>query len=283
MNIRHEIDHFSAPDGVKLFWKADEVEAPRAALMLVHGFGEHCGRYDGVVARLNDQGYSVYRLDLRGHGQSDGARGHIFSFSDYLRDVATFRGRVVDRIGETPQILMGHSNGGLVAFHSAVSQPGDLIGLVMSSPFFGFEIKVPKIKAFAGRIMSKYVPAFALPTDLDPATVSHDPEVVADYAADPLNHAVASGRWLTETTEAHRRAMVLAPELKLPVLLQAAGDDKIVSTDSAKAVFDRFGSEDRTWQRYEGFFHEIWFELERERPLAELERWLRERTTRVAS
>ena len=266
-------------DGVRLHFAADEVESPRAALMLLHGFGEHCHRYDAVVARMCAGGYSVYRIDLRGHGRSRGARGHVYAFEDYLQDAQALRDETARRQGESTRILLGHSNGGLVALHSLARSPEGVSGLVLSSPFFGFRIQVPAAKVLAGRVFSRIMPALGLPTGLDPTTVSHDPRIVEDYATDPLNVRVASGRWFTETVRAQTDALARARDLQLPVLLQQAGDDRIASSDAARNVYERLGGSDLTWREYPGLFHEIWFELENEAPLRDLEQWLGDRTS----
>ncbi len=264
-------------DGLRLYFVCDELPDPRAAVLLLHGFGEHCRRYDGVVRRLNGAGVSVYRIDVRGHGRSGGPRGHVYRWEEYLADADALRAEGARRAPDVPHFLLGHSNGGLIAFHSAVRQPEGLRGLVLSSPFFGFQIKVPAVKAVAGRVLSRFAPAFGLATGLDPATLSHDAAVVEAYASDPLNVRVATGRWLTESIGAHEDALVRARDLQLPLLLQQAGDDLIASLPASRSIYDRVGSQDRTWRAYPGLFHEIYFELENEAPLADLEGWLRDR------
>ncbi|MEZ4474500.1 MAG: alpha/beta hydrolase [bacterium] len=264
-----------AVDGMRLY--REELPAqgtPRAALLFAHGFGEHSGRYAAMSEGLAAQGYSCFRFDFRGHGRSGGIRGHVFSFDGYLRDFAAVRRYVEARIGDLPLFVLSHSNGALVAIHAVAARPEGLAGLVMSSPFFGFSLKVPKVKAALARQLSRLVPAFALPTGLDPTTVSHDPAVVESYRTDPLNVQVATGRWFTEAVAAHARVADQARALRLPVLLQQAGDDRIASAAAARAAFDEVGSADRTFIEYPGFFHEIWFELERQRPLADLAAWL---------
>lgn len=280
-NRRTEHSHFSSFDGLSLYAETDAVEAPRAAVLLSHGFAEHCGRYAEMVAGLNEQGLSCYRFDYRGHGRADGRRGHIFSFDDYLGDIRAFRDRVVQATPGLPRIMLAHSNGGLIALHSLADDPDGIDALVLSSPFFGFKIQVPAVKAGMGRLMSRLVPAFSMPTAIDPATVSHDPNVVAQYASDPLNGTAASSRWFTETVAAQASLRQKAGKVTLPVLMQLAGDDRIACVDSARQIFDRLSSEDRTWQVYEGLFHEIWFELERNRPISALYTWLNAQLEKV--
>ncbi|MCA9527821.1 MAG: lysophospholipase [Myxococcales bacterium] len=264
-----------AVDGMRLYREDLPAQgAPRAALLFAHGFGEHSGRYAAMSEALSAQGFSCFRFDFRGHGRSAGIRGHVFSFDGYLRDFAAAKRHAQARAGDLPLFVVSHSNGGLIALHAVAAHPEGLAGLAMSSPFFGFSLKVPKVKEALARQLSRFLPAFGLPTGLDPATVSHDPATVESYRTDPLNVRVATGRWFTETVAAHARVADQARVLRLPVLLQQAGDDRIASAAAARAAFEEVGSADKTWREYPGFFHEIYFELERARPLADLSAWL---------
>ena len=148
---------------------------------------------------------------------------------------------------------------------------------MFSSPFFGLSLAVPAPKALAGRILSGFMPALTLPTGIDPRLVSHDPEVRHQYATDPLIGREASARYFTESTRAQQEVPEHAARLRLPVLFQQAGDDRIASVPAARAAFDRLGSADRTWIEYPGLYHEIWFELENQGPLNDLRAWLDER------
>lgn len=277
MTKRTERGHLQSFDGSALYFANDEVAAPRGHVLLVHGFAEHCERYGGVVAALNARGYSTYRYDMRGHGRSDGVRGHIFKFDEYLADLRVLRDRV-RAAADGPIFLAAHSNGGLVSLLSVAASAEGVAGLALSSPFFDFGFPVPALKAAAGRLMSRFLPALGLPTELDPASVSHDPEVVAEYGTDPLIGKVASTRWFTETLAAHQAARAQAPAVRVPCLLQQAGDDRIASPTAARAVFELIGSPDKTWIEYPGLYHEIWFELERARTVGDLLDWLDQRS-----
>lgn len=247
--------------------------------MLVHGFAEHSGRYDEVAAGLTQIGFDVWRFDVRGHGRSEGARGHVYRFEDYLDDFDCVRDHVRSCAPSDglPLMVLSHSNGGLICLHALARDPSGVAGAVFSSPFLGFALDVPWIKQFAGRRLSRLVPSLPMPTGIKAGIVSHDPAVIEAYASDPLNHGVATPRWLTETTRAHIEAPAKARLFKLPVLFQQAGDDRIASASTSQAIFDRLGSDDRTFTAYPGLFHEIWFELDRAKPLAELHGWLVER------
>lgn len=261
-------------DGLRLHRESQIPANPKAAMLFVHGFADHCGRYAAMADDFVEQGYACFRYDYRGHGRSDGKRGHIFAFDDYLTDLRAARAWFEAESADLPRFILAHSNGGLIALHGVSQQPEGLTGLVLSSPFFGFGVKVPALKAWAGRLSSRLLPAFSQATNLDAALVSHDPTIVHGYAVDPLIGRVASSRWYTETVAAHAGCPAAAQALTLPVLMQQAGDDRIVSAPIGREVYEQIASGDKTLKVYDGLFHEIWFELERGPVIADLGAWL---------
>jgi len=272
----HEQGHLESRDGSRLYYEADVAESPKAVLLFIHGFAEHCGRYRDMASALCEAGYSSYRVDLRGHGGSEGRRGHIYRFDEYVDDFEALRAHGTAALPDgCPVYVLAHSYGGLVGLHALSRRPEGIAGYVMSSPFFGFKIKVPKWKTVVGRLLSEYIPALSIPTNLDPNTVSHDPATIDEYATAPRIGRHASARWLTETESAHASAAAAAGRLEMPILLQMAGADQIVCASAARSIFERVSSPDATWEEYPGFFHEIWFELERQSPLASLQEWLK--------
>ncbi len=260
-------------DGLRLYYQFDRLRKPLGAALIIHGFAEHCGRYDNLAAQLNEEGLSCYRFDLRGHGRSEGIRGHVSHFMDYLRDLATIRKQVFAEV-EGPRFLLGHSNGGLIAFHHLARDPTGFSGMVLSAPFFALKMKVPAWKRILGRGLSQLRPSFSLPADIHPEWVSHDPLVVKGYAEDPLMGQVATARWFTQTLAAQAELSKRAQKIQLPCLFQLAGDDKVASVEAAEEIFKRLPSSEKRCINYPGFFHEIWFEAQRERSIGDLRRWL---------
>jgi acylglycerol lipase len=262
-------------DGTSLYYeKHITSQKQKGLILLVHGFAEHCQRYADMITWLNGLGFSVYCFDYRGHGRSAGKRGYIDHFEQYLDDLQTMRTLIETENPTEQYFIFSHSNGGLITLNQVVQNQDRVKGLVFSSPFFGFEIKVSMIKAILGKGLSKFVPTLQLPTDLDPKTVSHDPKVIEGYQTDPLIFKIATARWFTETIKAHARCEDAVKQLKVPVLFQLAGDDKIASTAESKRLFTLLGSEDQQIEVYEGLFHEIWFELERAKVYEQLRKWL---------
>lgn len=265
----------NATDGTRLFYERDLHPEARAVVFIIHGWLEHCGRYAEVTERLIRKGFSVIRYDGRGHGQSGGRRGHIMRFDEVLGDLRA----IIDAVSPTldaslPRMAVCHSYGGLITLHALAHGIGDFSAAVFSSPFFGFAFTPPAIKAMAGKLLSNLVPTLSMPAGLPPEDVSRNPEIVTRYGEDPLVGTKVSARWFTETVSAHERCPGLAAKISVPVLMQQGGGDKVASPQTAKAIFDALGSADKTYEEFDGLYHEIWNEVERDDPLTKMEDWL---------
>ena len=201
--IRHTDGHFVTEDDIALFYRqwSDETTG-RAAIAVVHGYGEHSGRYERLARRLVPLGYSVYACDLRGHGLSPGRRGHIERFSEYLLDTAGFLRLVRTQERDRPLILLGHSLGGLIAARYAQDPAVDLPGMVLSSPFLRLKLPVPAWKTVAASALSRFAPALPMPSGLPLKWISHDTDIVEETRRDPLSHRCTTPRWFTETVAA---------------------------------------------------------------------------------
>lgn len=230
---------------------------PKAALLLCHGYGEHGGRYRRIVQGWAKKGIACGVLDLRGHGWSEGVRGHCNKFSDYHDDLNDALSVLREHVSDVPLFGFGHSFGGLIVTTHALSHPSLYKGLVLSSPFFGFSGAIPAAKKALGELASRLYPTLGVPTGLTGADVTHDETIGRLYDHDPLVNKVATARWYTETGIAQKDLLARAAELKMPVLLVAAGADRVVSTPAAHTVFERFASTDKTFDERVGLYHEI--------------------------
>src|SRR5688500_10226946 len=176
-------------DGIQLNLHEHPVKGARLALAIIHGYGEHGGRYRHVAEGLNAKGISVVAADLRGHGKSSGARGHVQAFEEYYRDIKTVVGRTKVLAEGAPLAVMGHSMGALLVSDWLIAGHGrDLVGVVLTSPFLGLALKVNPVKETLGRFASKLVPQLSLPSGLKGADVCRDPELQKLYDSDPLNN-----------------------------------------------------------------------------------------------
>jgi alpha-beta hydrolase superfamily lysophospholipase len=246
----------------------------RAAVLLIHGYGEHKARYRRVVESWSLQGLAVASFDLRGHGWSEGRRGYIDRFSDYLDDATDVLKALDARTKGKPLFVFGHSLGGLIATTYVLSNQARVRGLVLSSPYFGLAFKVPQAKKIAGRVFSRLVPWLGLPTGLSGTDVTHDPELARQYDIDPRVNKVATARWFTEASGAQDAVMERAAELNVPLLCVAGGADHVASTPIARQVFERVASRDKTFDEKAGLYHEVLNEPEGMKIAAEMSRWI---------
>lgn len=255
-----------------LAWELHRPTAPaKGAILLTHGYGEHSDRYLEAIETFNAAGFYVGRYDVRGHGDSEGVRGHVMQFSSYVEDAHAVLGALAKEDGfrdQGPPILLGHSHGGLISFHVAAGDQGSFRGLLMTSPFFGLALEVPAAKKAAGRLMSRVWPSLSLPSGLQGKDMTHDAELAAKYDRDQKMNKGATARWFTECTAAQARALELAPQLMLPVTVFHGSDDKVASPAASKALFDRIGSATKRYEVVPGQYHELFNEVDRKKWVA---------------
>ena len=245
--------------------------AARRRVLIVHGYGEHHRRYDTLADELAAAGHEVHRFDLRGHGESEGRRGHVDDFAEYRRDLL----RVADHVApEAPLDLVAHSLGGLIALDAVLHDPDRFDSLALSDPFLATASPLPFYARPLAKLAARFFPGATFPAGIDPEGLSRDPEVVRAYGADPMIVGRVSGAWLLEVLAAQERVRSRAGEIRLPVLLLLGGADPIASAERAREVFARLGSEDKRQVVYDGFRHEIFQEIGRERAVEELLAWL---------
>lgn len=257
--IERDEGYWITVDRERIFWQAwfDSTTPRRAAVALMHGYGEHSARYEHVAVALVRAGYNVIAIDARGHGKSTGIRGYTKRYSRYVDDLAMLKRRARDRWPELPLFIMGHSNGGLIALRYALRKPSDVTGFIISSPLCGLAMKVPAPKRLGGKLTSRIAPGLNLPSGLSADMVSQLPQVIEKYAADPLIFDTANARWFTETDRAMTDLLARAPELDQSFLFIVAGSDKIVDPEATTAVFHRLGSQDRALEVFPDLYHEV--------------------------
>jgi alpha-beta hydrolase superfamily lysophospholipase len=264
-------------DGTRLFGRRWALESPRAAVAIVHGYAEHSGRYNHVAAMLNTLGLDVFALDVRGHGRSDGARGHAADYNEYIDDVRVFLDEI-RKVSPTRRILvLGHSNGGLITLLYALDPAPDVFACVVTAPFLGTAMKVPGWKSSLGKIMSAVYPKLSLPSGLPTQGLSHDPEVVRAYENDPLVFPTATAGWFTAALAAQDRVKREAGRIALPILVMQGMADPLVDASMARPLFDAIGSSDKKYVEYPGLYHEIMNEVEKDKVLADIRAWIEPR------
>jgi alpha-beta hydrolase superfamily lysophospholipase len=264
--------------GVALRARSWVGEAPPAAILVIsHGLAEHGGRYDHVATRMVAEGHAVYALDHRGHGRSGGRRANVDRFDYLVSDLHELVAHARRAGPGLPVFLLGHSMGGAIAFGYALRHQDELQALALSAPALAAGDAVPALQLLLVRILSVILPnlgALMLPA----SAVSRDPAVVKAYEEDPLNfRGSIPARTLAELMRAMQGFAGQAPQIRLPVLVQHGTADALVPLAATQPVYERIGSTDRTVKLYEGLFHEVLNEPERDRVLDDLVAWLAER------
>jgi acylglycerol lipase len=273
--MNHREGEFAGHGGLRLFWQAWLPEGDSRAIMIVaHGYAEHGGRYGNLVDRLVPRGIAVYALDQRGHGRSEGPRGHVGRFAEFVADLHSFRVRIEEEERGKPLFLLGHSMGGLVAVRYLLSHSSGIAGAILSSPAFGIVNEPPRLQQWLGRILSWVAPRTSFEGNVDPQFLSRDQSVGRAYAADPLVHRRATARFFTEFKWAMRNARERAAEIRVPILILQAGDDRLVQPAATEAFAAEVGSDHKELHVYPELYHEIFNETANEAVFADLDRWL---------
>ena len=272
--MEHWEGEITGEQGIRIWCQSWRPEAPKAVLVVIHGLGEHSGRSGHVVDYLVPRGYAIYALDHRGHGRSGGQRGHVGRFAEFTADLRRLIERVQAAEPGQPIFLLGHSLGGTIALQYALEHPHGLAGVIASSPGLARKFKVPRAKLFLGRLMSVLWPTLTFHSGLPADQLSHDPQVASAYTSDPLVHDLVTARLFTEVTRAGEAVLARAQDLKLPCLLLGSDNDPLVDSEAVRRFYAAVGTPDKALRLYEGFYHECFNEIGRERPLADLTTWL---------
>lgn len=246
----------------------------KAVILIVHGLGEHSGRYANLAARLAPLGYAFYGLDHLGHGKSDGEREVVQHFEDYTAPLASYTMRVKCWQPDRPIFLLGHSMGGLIACHYLLDRQADFRGAIISAPAIKVGENITPLTITMSKLLSVIAPKAGV-LALDASLISRDPQVVRAYAEDPLVfHGKTPARLGAEMLKAMMRVSAEVGAISLPLFIIQGSEDKLVAPAGAQMLYDRCGSADKTFKVYEGLYHEVHNEPERETMFRDLEAWL---------
>jgi alpha-beta hydrolase superfamily lysophospholipase len=267
---------FTASDGDNIAlqeWPLPEGVRPRGAVVLVHGLGEHAGRYDHVARRLNSWGFAVRGYDQYGHGESGGPRGGLPNDERLLEDLADVVDATRIRLSDgVPLILLGHSMGGLVVGRFVALKRRPVDALVMSSP--ALDPGLNAVQKLLLAIVPKVAPDLRVGNGLNADYISHDPATIAAYRADPLVHDRISGRLAKFIADGGPATVARAAQWTVPTLLMYAGGDRLVNPAGSRAFAAAAPKAVVTSHCFEEHYHELFNELEREPVFAMLESWL---------
>jgi acylglycerol lipase len=276
--MRHLEFGWKTGDGLQLYAQGWQPETESKGIVcLVHGLGEHSGRYAHLAAFLNQAGYALLAFDLRGHGKSQGQRGHAPSYETLMEDISHLLEEAAKRYPDRPCFLYGHSLGGNLVSNYALHRRPQLAGAIVTGPAFRPAFEPPTWKLTLGKIMYNLWPTLSMSNGLDRQALSRDPQVVRAYDNDPLVHDRLTARFGMDFLQAGLWALEHAAEFPLPLLLMHGGADRITSAQASRE-FAAKASDRCTLKIWDGFYHEIHNEPEKEQVFAYLLEWLTSKT-----
>ena len=273
-------DYFYTIDGLRLYyqhWLPESPRSPQALLVIVHGLGEHSHRYRNVIDALVPKNIGVATFDLRGHGRSEGKRGHILFFRQYLLDLQQFL-NVSRALHPEPCrfFLLGHSLGGLIVLRYCLDfeKTEFLSGVIASGPAIGVRMQVPAYKKMLAKTFSALIPVMRFQNEVHPELLSRDPAVVEGYLSDPLVHQQVTARFYTETVHVMEEVRRNISQLRLPVLFLQGDEDHLINPQSTVQAFNRIQFKDKTLKVYPGNLHEVFNDLDKERVIEDMYHWM---------
>ena len=271
-----ELDgQLEAVGGLRLYYRGWEADAPCATLVVAHGLSEHSGRYVEFGRAMAAFGISTFCLDLRGHGLSEGRRGHVDHFHLLLQDIDRFRREVGSIAGTAqPQFLLGHSMGGLITARYVEEYESDLAGAVIISPWLGTAMPIPRWKVVAASFLNRVLPSLPISAGIDERWLSHDPLVVRRYRDDALVHGKITPRLFTEVGTAMGLVTQRSDRIRIPLLLLLAGDDRIVDTTKSESFARSLTGGDVTVRVLPDYYHEVLNDHDRALAQFEIRDWI---------
>jgi len=273
--MEHREGHFTTPDGANIYtqaWLPDD--KPQAIILIVHGLGEHSGRYANYVNYFVPRGYALYGFDTRGHGRSSGARGHVDRFDRYVEDVDRRAAQARSDWPGTPLFVLAHSLGSLMGLSYACQYPDRLNGLVVTGTALQDALELPPWKRNLATALSRVTPSLKMNNGIALSGLSHDPTVIAAYEADPLTHPWATPRLATEAEVVRAQIRQSAATWRVPTLMLHGGADPICVPEGARLFAVQTPPGVVEYRSYPGLYHEIHNEPEREQVFNDIQTWL---------
>ncbi len=267
----------TASDGVRLFRRGWLAPEPRGTIALVHGLGDHAGRYDLTARAMTDAGLSFLAYDQRGHGRSPGRRGDAPGIGTLVEDLKLFVETVVEEsTPDLPVYLMGHSMGGLIALRYLQTSGGDIPRAVVSAPWLGSGTVVPSWMVTLGRLVGRVLPRVSLGTSVDPSVLTRDPERIRVHEGDRLSHARMSPRLFESVETAQAAAFAQAGALATPCLFAIPLADRLVDPEATRRLVSGLTPGLHRAFEIPGGRHEPWNDLGRDALFHEIADWLLE-------
>jgi len=263
-------------DGTPLFFRRlKPKKEPRAVVFIIHGMGEHGGRYLALAEHLAGHGLESIAMDLRSFGKSGGSsKAYVDDFSDFHKDLWAVHSFVEKSLKNLPQFFLGHSFGGLIGSSYVARRRVAAKGLVLTSPIFGTALRVPRWRHCLAITASYIFPHYSESTRVDPGTLTHDPAVMAAYKKDTLIYQRISARLYRELSNMMAERRSIAEHILCPTLVLQAGEDRVVDKQMTQIFFKELASTDKEIQIYPGLYHEILNEINRFEIFTRIGEWV---------
>jgi len=252
----------------------------RALVVICHGQGDHSGRHAHVAQFFAERGYAVYAYDHRGQGKSGGVRGHVDRWTQYYDDLWLVIRTAKERHSGLKLFIIGQSMGGLLALGYAARRPKTVTGVIVSSPGFVYLEKVPLWKMALAPVVSWIAPRMAFETGIQAEHISRDPAVVAAYKSDKIRYPKVTARYYVEWDRATRAVFEESKSFAVPCLFMPAGADQIISAQATVDFYNNDPHPDKKLVVWEGLYHDIFNEPEKEKVLETAAAWIAERDGR---
>jgi acylglycerol lipase len=273
----HNENTWKTKDGVDIFaqdWRPDgEI---KGVVCLIHGLGEHSGRYQHVAQNFTRAGYAISTMDLRGHGRSGGIRGHFPSYDIVMQDIHQLLNATQTMFPNKPLFLYGHSLGGALVLYFCYTQKRDLHGVIVTAPGVAAGSPIPPLKIFAGKILNSLAPQVTVDNGLDLDCLSSDPKVKQDYLNDRLVHPLISARLGTQLLNIGSWIRNQHGKFPYPLLLMQGADDRIVDPISIEQYAHGLTG-DVTFKMWPAMRHEIHNEYDQDLILKTMVDWMDQR------
>ncbi|QMV40000.1 alpha/beta hydrolase [Cohnella cholangitidis] len=264
-------------DGTRMHaseWSLEPERKARAVIGIVHGMGEHMGRYSHVAEMLNAEGYAVIGFDQRGHGQTEGKRGHVSGYEGLLEGVDRLIAEGQCKYPGVPFFLLGHSMGGNVTLNYLLRKQPDIAGAIVTGPWLKLAFKPPSLQATIGKIIERIYPKYTNNRPMVADSLTTDPVMIERYLNDPLGHGQITAKFFFSVQGAGLWALKHAKDLKLPLLLMHGEDDKVTSIHASKQFAEQLSGANVTWREWPGFKHELLNERGRQEVFHVIRDWL---------
>jgi alpha-beta hydrolase superfamily lysophospholipase len=269
--------HFAGSNQNELFFQTwNPTGAVRGGIVITHGLAEHSECYHALAKILCEDGWQVFAWDLRGHGRSEGKRGFVLNISSYIDDLGFFLTQVRQHFKGSMQnlILFGHSMGGLITLRHLQTRDVQYGALVLSSPALGLSMPVPKFKETLANVAVKWLPSLTMFNEIKYADLTHDEEMLKSYEKDTLRHDKISPGLFLSMVDNFKLAVESAEAIKNPVLMQLAGEDRLVSSAAARELFEHLPNKKNHLIIYPESYHEVYNDLDRDKVIADLKKFI---------